>query len=565
MKKLLFIAIVAVLGLTACGPSAEELVQQGKAYLENDDCEKAVKCFGKAVEKGNAKAMYEIGLMYYDGICVDKDHESAATWFKHAADIGYPDAQNKLAMMYWAGNGVEKNDEKAVKWAQLALGIGEYLGSHYWESYYVLGICYVTGKVLPQDNKNGVKYLQKAADMNILVAPVVDKILLPLYLEGEGVQDDEKAITACCGVKLNIDRAEAMNSIGMMYYNGEGVDKNTTKAFNWFKRAANAGNATAQYNTAVAYYYGIGVNKSLTENRKWLKMAAENGNADAQFNLGGAYITGVGVPQNMTEAKYWLQKAADQGHKEAKEELEALRKVEKMKYANKTFTVNGVSFEMIAVKGGTFTMGGTAEQSSDARSDEKPTHSVTLSDYYIGKFEVTQELWQAVMGSNPSQFRGDNLPVEYVSWNDVQEFIKKLNQQTGYNFRLPTEAEWEYAARGGSKSKGYKYSGSNNIGDVAWYNDNSGGKTIQVGTKASNELGIYDMSGNVYEWCQDWYYGYYSSGSQNNPEGPSSGKNRVLRGGSWYYSAWICRVSNRFYSYPVERNNKYGFRLAMSY
>ena len=230
---------------------------------------------------------------------------------------------------------------------------------------------------------------------------------------------------------------------------------------------------------------------------------------------------------------------------------------------NKTFTVNGVTFEMIAVKGGTFKMGRTSEQGSEAENDEKPTHSVTLSDYYIGKYEVTQELWQAVMGSNPSNFKGTNLPVESVSWNDVQEFIRKLNQQTGANFRLPTEAEWEYAARGGNKSKGYKYSGSNNINDVAWYTSTTNDSgTKPVGTKSPNELGIYDMSGNVYEWCQDWY-GNYSRGSQTNPTGSSSGSYRVLRGGSWYGSARNCRVSNRNFSNPDNRRDYFGFRLAL--
>ena len=230
-------------------------------------------------------------------------------------------------------------------------------------------------------------------------------------------------------------------------------------------------------------------------------------------------------------------------------------------FENKTFTVNGVSFEMIAVKGGTFTMGCTSEQGGDFDGDETPTDSVTLSDYYIGKFEVTQELWQAVMGSNPSYFKGNNLPVEQVSWNDVQEFITKLNQKTGANFRLPTEAEWEYAARGGNKSNSYKYSGSNTIGNVAWYWDNSNSETHQVGTKSPNELGIYDMSGNVWEWCQDWY-GDYSSGSQTNPTGPSSGSKRVARGGSWDGGAWNCRVSNRGSGTPDYRSNFLGFRLA---
>ncbi len=231
-------------------------------------------------------------------------------------------------------------------------------------------------------------------------------------------------------------------------------------------------------------------------------------------------------------------------------------------FGNKTFTVNGVTFEMIAVNGGTFTMGATSEQGSDASYGEKPTHSVTMSDYYIGKFEVTQELWEAVMRSNPSFFKGSKLPVESVSWDDCQTFIRKLNSLTGANFRLPTEAEWEYAARGGNRSRGYKYSGSNNINDVAWYTNNSGSKTHTVGTKSPNELGIYDMSGNVYEWCQDWS-GSYSSGSQTNPTGPSSGSYRVLRGGSWYFNARYCRVSFRFNITPVNRSHNCGFRLVL--
>ena len=231
-------------------------------------------------------------------------------------------------------------------------------------------------------------------------------------------------------------------------------------------------------------------------------------------------------------------------------------------FSNKTFTVNGITFEMIAVKGGTFTMGGTAEQGSDAESDEKPTHSVTLSDYYIGKFEVTQELWQAVMGNNPSYFKGNSLPVEQVSWNDVQTFITKLNQKTDANFRLPTEAEWEYAARGGNKSHGYKYSGSNNIGYVVWYTDNSGSKTHQVGTCGPNELGIYDMSGNVWEWCEDWY-GPYLSYDTDNPKGASSGSDRVLRGGGWYYNAKNCRVSWRYCNTPGSRDSASGFRVVL--
>ena len=236
---------------------------------------------------------------------------------------------------------------------------------------------------------------------------------------------------------------------------------------------------------------------------------------------------------------------------------------------NQTFNVNGVSFTMIAVEGGIFKMGAQSSDSSgdnydsDASSSESPVHSVTLSSYYyIGETEVTQELWQAVMGTNPSYSKGNKKPVEKVSWNDCQEFITKLNNLTGKNFRLPTEAEWEYAARGGNKSKGYKYSGSNTIDNVAWYTDNSSSQTHDVKTKQANELGIYDMSGNVYEWCQDWY-GSYSSGSQTNPTGPASGYYRVLRGGGWDDFARDCRVSIRYYNNPDHRSSHYGLRLAL--
>ncbi|MGN1242561.1 MAG: formylglycine-generating enzyme family protein [Alloprevotella sp.] len=228
---------------------------------------------------------------------------------------------------------------------------------------------------------------------------------------------------------------------------------------------------------------------------------------------------------------------------------------------NKVYTVNGVSFKMIAVKGGTFTMGATSEQTG-AFSNESPTHSVTLSDYYIGETEVTQELWTAVMGSNPSNFTGNmQRPVEKVSWNDCQTFISKLNELTGETFRLPTEAQWEYAARGGNQAQGRLYSGSNTIDDVAWYTSNSSSTTHPVKTKAPNELGIYDMSGNVWEWCSDWY-GSSSSAAQTDPTGPSTGSHRVLRGGSWSDNATHCRVAYRVSYTPASSISNLGLRLA---
>ena len=232
--------------------------------------------------------------------------------------------------------------------------------------------------------------------------------------------------------------------------------------------------------------------------------------------------------------------------------------------------INAYVNSMVYVEGGTFTMGATSEQGGDADGDEKPAHSVTLSSYHIGQTEVTQELWEAVMGSNPSKFKGSNRPVECVSWDDCQEFLSRLNRITGKRFRLPTEAEWEYAARGGSRSRGYKYSGSDYIYDVAWFVKNSCDKgesspdygTHAVGTKLPNELGLYDMSGNVWEWCSDWY-GTYSSSAQSNPTGPSTGSNRMYRGGCWYDGARHCRVSCRDDNSPDYSYYSLGLRLAL--
>jgi formylglycine-generating enzyme required for sulfatase activity len=237
---------------------------------------------------------------------------------------------------------------------------------------------------------------------------------------------------------------------------------------------------------------------------------------------------------------------------------------------NTTFIVNGVTFNMVSVAGGTFTMGCTSEQGNDCDSNESPTHSVTLSSFYISKYPVTWAQWAAVTGDITSGCFTSNLsyPVEcVVPWHDVQVFIQELNRLSGRTYRLPTEAEWEFAARGGSSSKGYKYSGSNNIDEVAWYGGDGGGNsgftTHPVGTKQPNELGIFDMSGNVTEWVGDWY-GDYTSISKTNPMGPLLGYHRVLRGGSWVSDAGGCRVSSRGFAEPIENNAGIGFRLVRS-
>ena len=234
------------------------------------------------------------------------------------------------------------------------------------------------------------------------------------------------------------------------------------------------------------------------------------------------------------------------------------------------FIVNGVPFSMIKVEGGTFMMGATPEQGVDASLMERPSHQVTLSDYYIGETLVTQALWQSVMGNNPSIVKNDQHPVENVSWEDCQKFIQKLRSLTGQQFRIPTEAEWEFAARGGNKSRGYKYAGGDDINKLAWYNNSRIGwysdctRTTQaVKLKLPNELGIYDMSGNLQEWCQDWYDDYENS-SQTNPKGPISGRWKVTRGGSCDEDARKCRVSWRDKHMPMSEYNRYiGIRLSL--
>ena len=267
------------------------------------------------------------------------------------------------------------------------------------------------------------------------------------------------------------------------------------------------------------------------------------------------------------QLRHQQEQQAEAERKRRQQEEEQRRQQEQQVFqqlSDKRFTVGGVSFTMVGVQGGTFQMG-----SITGDKDEKPVHSVTLNSYYIGQTEVTQALWGAVMGSNPSltTFEGDNLPVDDADWNHCQDFITglnaKLSSQLGkLRFRLPSEAEWEYAARGGNHSMGYKYSGSDNIDDVAWYGDNSGHKTHDVATKSPNELGIYDMSGNVFEWCQDWY-GEYSSSSQTNPTGPSSGSIHVLRGGGWSNFAWHCYSDYRE-ELPMITIGTFGLRLALS-
>ena len=217
----------------------------------------------------------------------------------------------------------------------------------------------------------------------------------------------------------------------------------------------------------------------------------------------------------------------------------------------------------VPVDGGFYTMGCTIEQKGLCDADESPAHRVSLRSYFIGKTEVTQELWKLVMNNNPSHYKGDNLPVESFSWLEAHIFISTLNAAVGAKYRLPTEAEWEFAARGGNKSGKYRFSGSDALEKVGWFGRNSGGKTHPVGILESNELGIYDMSGNVWEWVNDWY-GDYGSNEETCPIGQKFGCGRVIRGGSWNNNGGTCRTSNREMLLPQNGFSDLGFRLVSS-
>lgn len=358
--------------------------------------------------------------------------------------------------------------------------------------------------------------------------------------------------------QANAGDMRSLSRLGECYYRGIGVQLGSHKvqqdfqeAHECFLRASKAGDTLGKALLGEMYYKGDYVSKDYNKSFQLFQEAATDKNspsAHAMRMLSACYRYGLGTEIDMSKEQYWFEMAEKQ------------RRIEEI--------VCQLEHNMVYVEGGTFTMGATSEQGSDAWEYEKPAHQVTLSSFSIGKYEVTQEEWEAVMGSNPSHFKGAKRPVDCVSWDDCQTFIRKLNAMTGKHFRLPTEAEWEYAARGGNRSRGYKYSGSDI--PVAWINPGSNGETHPVGRLKSNEIGLYDMSGNVWEWCQDWYSeNYYGCSPSHDPKGPSSGSYRVRRGGSYYYDARQCRVSNRWFAEPnyrkIENRRMFdlGLRLAL--
>ena len=436
----------------------------------------------------------------------------------------------------------------------------------------------------PNDQPKSKKGLWIGLIIALVAAIIVSVFLLSdnkdaetLYLEGKTYCDNgdyDKAIPLLTKAAEK-DHSEAAFLLGFIYSEMGQVDQ----TFRWCRKAAELGNAEGQVTLGMLYQ---GDNNE--EARKWFHKAADQGVAHAFYLLGELSEY---QDEDYDEAMNWYKQAAERQDDKALDAIKALEK----KMPEFTIAVNDASFVMKKVEGGSFKMGDNNPKVYGAQ----PAHNVTLSTYYIGETEVTQGLWKAVMGdfySNSNWIEkhgvGSDFPAYGVNWNDCQTFIDRLNQLTGRNFRLPTEAEWEFAARGGNQSKGFNYAGSNNVDDVAWYWQNSGDHYLRetdidwdsdwygedameknhcrshpVMTKSPNELGLYDMSGNVIEWCQD-RYGKYSSGSQIDPKGASNVEYRVLRGGWWDGFPDFCQIPWRNNYGPEERHYFTGLRLALS-
>jgi hypothetical protein len=350
--------------------------------------------------------------------------------------------------------------------------------------------------------------------------------------------------------------------------------KNYIEAISYYEQAANVGNSEAMNTLGYMYQTATGVTKNTKKAKSWYEQSYSQSNQKAAYNLGYIYEFGVEVMADLGQAKSYYQKSCDWGDANGCERVKYLSKSEKpvvpstqlIKYMDLPFA------EMVYIPGGTFKMGNTHKKGFD---NEKPLHSVMLDGFYMGKYEVTQRQWESIMGSNPSYFKDcPDCPVEQVSWHDIQEFLMKLSSRTGSNYRLPTEAEWEYAAGGGSndrtrfgngmdilESSGANFEASevNPYSRVGEYRR----MTIKVGSFKSNGLGIYDMTGNVLEWCSNWYEGYIS-GISENPAGPAKGTSRVLRGGSWNCTPQFSRVAYRSYNSPENHSNNIGFRVVLS-
>lgn len=574
----------------------------GTIYLEQQNYQEAMSWLTKASNQHYADAEYQMAVVYSNGLGVAKDSEKTYYWLTKAAMHGCKDAREILDDIVLekkqGDNGkygfVNKEGEERIPFVydevepfyQAASTVWDYVSDDYYfvpasKSVYVSAkkngkwgiidkannthipfeydspLDYV-GNALFRTSKNGKKgYID---EQNNIVVPFEYDMIEDFFSYLKVSKNGKYGLIAREGYKVALpfefDKIESANK----YYAA------VRKGAKWGIVKVNVNSEVVipfEYDELSLFSEGLA---RVKKNGKW-GFVDSNNKTVIPFEYEEAGIFREDGTASVKKQGRWgtidKNNHFTKNENEKEDNLDDVDMDEDGQKESITIKINGYTgFVMRFVEGGTFQMG---SNDSDAFQEQKPVHSVTVGSFYMGDTEVTQLLWKVVMGSNPSNWKGNTLPVEGVSWEDCQEFIRKLNDLTGKNFRLPTEAEWEYAARGGRKSKGYKYSGSNNANDVAWYmgsnNHEQGPQKIKG--KQANELGLYDMSGNVWEWCEDWY-GNYSSNAQTNPKGPSKGTYHVVRGGSWFNNdAKVVRVSTRLAGDPDDFIGSIGLRLCL--
>lgn len=487
---------------TQIGTKADDLLQLGYCYLDGDgvsvDPQKAMNYFKQAAAKGNTEAMCVIGDMYKDGDGVEQNYQQAINWYTKALNNGNIDGACSLGLMYRDGEGVELDNYKAVSYFQQAAN------KQYGYGQFLLGQMYMHGSGVQQDFLKAQNLYNSAINNGWVIA---NEGLGQMYLEGAGVKQDYKkafdylSITAKCGSFYSV------YTIGVLCANGQGCEQDLHYALNCFN---------------------------------WL------------------HSQGYDCSEEISQVKELMNSGL--GHVNSSVEVvkHPVTKLENVKIIK----VNNVSFSMVLVNAGTFLLGGKAS-SINGGSKNINAHVVTIPiDYYIGETEVTQGLWKAIMGKNPSKNKGMNLPVENVNWNDCLLFVQKLSELTGQKFRLPTEAEWEYAAKGGHLHNDFIYSGSDNPNEVAWHGDTFYGTTHEVKLKRPNKLGIYDMTGNVEEWCQVSYNEYDNTSQGINVQVMSNVPLQVIRGGS-SWSQNVKRNHERDLELEKVKRKNIGLRIVL--
>jgi TPR repeat protein len=454
--------------------------------------------------QGSIEAQTYVGRIYENGLGIAKNTVEAERWYRSALGRAAeklpddPGSLTSLGWMYDEGKVVEKNSNKALEFYRRAAEQG------YPRAEHNLGICYQTGDGVPKDNKQAVAWFRRAVSHNY---------------------------------------APSMLSLGDMYFGGYGIEQNYDRAFEFYKQASDKGVPEANHNIATMYESGIGVFRNISRSVELYRLAAERGVVESQVRLCWMYENGKGVTQNTSLAIAWCQKASAQGSKRAREILASIPNREP------TFLrlADSVSIAFVRIPKGEFRMGCSVDDQSNC-VDQKPPHRVRITkSFEMGRTEVTQQQWQAVMHTNPSETNGPDLPVQDVTWEMVQSFFRKLNERNdGYSYRLPTEAEWEYAARAGTVA-----ANPDDVQDFGWMKNRGMDSPVgvhPVAQKLPNDWGLYDMLGNVGELVGDWW-GLYTDEEATDPIGPRNGSYHIIRGGSHMES---------FGSTPLSQRDKWG-------